>query len=414
MRLVNHTIRALFWAFLVASLAGLTAVKAQNVADINNRIKKSKHRYLFVWVGDDDKKTSDFLAVIDADSGSATYGNVVATKPTGMAGSVPHHTEDPVPANNHLLANGFDAGRTWLFDVRQPLEPRILTSFGDLDGYNHPHTYIRLPDGNVLATFQYHGEHQTGGLVEFDERGHLIRSGSAVDPNAPAVLIEPYSVAALPSIDRAISTDTSMMDHDQRPGGKLQLWRLSDLKLLRSFDLPPGPRGNENQWTGEPRLLPDGSVYVHTFHCGLYRLTGLESTSPRATFVHRFEGEDCAVPIVTGHWWLQTVPEAHAVVVLDTTDPERPHEVSRVTLDEKQGPHWIAMETGGRRIVINSGEYAEHRLFIANFDPQTGALTLDNKFRDRGSDRPGVSMDGQIWPHGFRGNAYPHGAVFSR
>ncbi len=374
----------------------------------------SKHPYLFVWTGDDDKKSSDFLAVIDADPASATYGNVVATEPTGMVGAVPHHTEDPVPANHHLLANGFEAGRTWLFDVHRPLAPRILTSFGDLNGYNHPHTYTRLPNGHVLATFQYRGKHQTGGLVEFGERGNFIRSGSAVDPNAPAVLIEPYSVTALPALDRAVSTDTSMMDHDQRPGGKVQLWRLSDLKLLRTFDLPPGPRGNENQWTGEPRLLPDGSVYVHTFHCGLYRLTGLESSSPRATFVYRFEGEDCAVPIVTGRWWLQTVPAAHAVVVLDITDPERPHEVSRVTLDDKQGPHWIALEPGGKRIVINSGEYAEHRLFIANFDPQSGALSLDNKFRDRGSDRPGVSMDGKTWPHGFHGNAYPHGAVFSR
>jgi len=373
-----------------------------------------KHSYLFVWAGDDDKKASDFLAVFDADPGSATYGNVVATKPTGTAGAVPHHTEDPVPASRHLLANGFEAGRTWLFDLRQPLAPRILTSFGDLDGYNHPHTYVRMPNGHVLATFQCHGEEHTGGLVEFTERGEVIRSGSAVDPNAPSALIEPYSVAALPALDRAISTDASMMMHEQHPGGKVQLWRLSDLKLLRTFDLPPGPKGNENHWTGEPRLLADGSVYIHTFKCGLYWLTGLDSSSPRASFVHGFEGEDCAVPLVTGHWWLQTVPAAHAVVVLNITDPEHPKEVSRLTLDDKQGPHWIAFEPGGRRMVINSGEYAEHRVFIANFDPRTGALSLDGRFRDRGSDRPGVSMDGKTWPHGFHGNAYPHGAVFSR
>jgi hypothetical protein len=377
-------------------------------------LSSGKHRYLFVWVGDDDKKASDFLAVIDVDPASATYGKVLATRPTGTTGAVPHHTEDPVPPNDHLLANGFEAGRTWLFDLHRPLAPRVLASFGDLDGYNHPHTYLRLPNGHVLATFQYRGNHQTGGLVEFEERGKLIRSGSAVAPGAPSVLIEPYSVSALPALERAISTDMSMMDAYQHPGGKVQLWRLSDLKLLRTFDLSPGPRGNENQWTGEPRLLADGSVYVHTFKCGLYRLTGLKTDSPRAAFVRGFEGEGCAVPIVTGHWWLQTVPAAHAVVVLDIADAEHPREVSRLTLDDKQGPHWIALEPGGRRIVINSGEYAEHRVFIANFDPQTGSLSLDERFRDQGSDRPGVSMDGKTWPHGFHGNAYPHGAVFSR
>src|SRR5260370_34761686 len=71
-----------------------------------------KHPYLFVWAGDDDKKTSDFLAVLAADPASATYGDVVATQPTGMAGAVPHHTEDPVAATHHLLPNSLAAFRT--------------------------------------------------------------------------------------------------------------------------------------------------------------------------------------------------------------------------------------------------------------------------------------------------------------
>jgi hypothetical protein len=63
---------------------------------------------------------------------------------------------------------------------------------------------------------------------------------------------------------------------------------------------------------------------------------------------------------------------------------------------------------------LNSGEYADHRLFIVNFDSQTGALSLDGRFRDAGSDQPGVRMDGKSWPHGFHGDPYPHGTVFSR
>jgi len=57
---------------------------------------------------------------------------------------------------------------------------------------------------------------------------------------------------------------------------------------------------------------------------------------------------------------------------------------------------------------LNSGEYADHRLFIVNFDPQTGALTLNGRFRSTGGDQPGVSMDGKSWPHGFHGDPYPH------
>jgi hypothetical protein len=108
-------------------------------------------------VGMTTKRQADFLAVIDADPASPGYGQVVATAPTGVAGSMPHHTEVEMPIGGLLMANGFEAGRTWVFDLRDPLQPHIVASFGDLDGYMHPHTYFRLPNGNVLATFQYRG-----------------------------------------------------------------------------------------------------------------------------------------------------------------------------------------------------------------------------------------------------------------
>jgi 56kDa selenium binding protein (SBP56) len=54
-----------------------------------------KHSYLFAWCGDIESKASDFLAVIDADPTSPQYGKVLESLPTGVAGSVPHHTEVP-------------------------------------------------------------------------------------------------------------------------------------------------------------------------------------------------------------------------------------------------------------------------------------------------------------------------------
>jgi len=334
-------------------------------------------------------------------------------------GGTPHHTELEMPDDGFLLANAFESGRTMLFDLRQPLHPALVTSFGDLDGYMHPHTYVRLANGHVLATFQYHGGHDPkadgGGLVEFDERGHVIRSSSAMDPAVKDELIRPYSLVVVPALDRIVSTNTSMHFKSDGETRTVQIWRLSDLKLLKTVVLPPGPRGSEQNAPGEPFLLDNGkTVLIHTFTCGLYQLEGIDTDKPAVRHLKTFDGAQCDVPLRIGRYWVQTQSSMHAIASWDISDPTHIREVSRITFDEKQKPHWIAADADNRRIVLNSGEYGDHRLFMLNFEPQTGALTIDERFRDAGSKQAGVSMDGKTWPHGFQGDSYPHGTVFSR
>lgn len=409
----------------------LLAIAAISCAACRAETSPPKGDYLFVWAGDSAGKASDFLAVIDATPSSPQYGSVVASLPTGVAATHPHHTEAQLGANSHLLANGFHAGRTWLYDLSVPRQPKILTSFGDVAGFSHPHTYVRLADGNVLATFQYKADsaasaapmdsmsmsaaHTTGGLVEMDERGTVIRSASATDSAIPDRNIFPYAVLPIAAVDRAVSTTTDMDEGNKKATSEwVQVWQLSNLRLLRSIALKPGTRGDEHQFSGEPRLLPDGkSVYIHTFNCGLYLVRGVDGNAPTSMLVKTFEGKNCGVPVLAGHFWLQTVPEAHALIALDITDPEHPREVSTLKLGDDEQPHWIAIDGTGRRVVLNSAG-AGTRLFLINFDPSSGALTLDERFRDAGAARAGVSFVQKTWPHGFTGTATPHGTVFSR
>ncbi len=395
-----------------------------------------RKQYLFVWAGDSARTASDFLGVIDADTSSATYGQILTSLPTGVPGTHPHHTEGQMPANGHLLANGFHAGKTWLFDLTQPLAPKILTTFGDVGGYSHPHTYVRLANGNVLATFQYRAASATskpmtmsmpmgsatsetpttGALVEMDERGTVVRVGAARDTSIADRRLFPYSAMPMPMLDRVVSTTTNMDPSDTASTAQwVQFWRLSDLTLLKSIALKPGPRGDENQFTGEPRLLPDGkSVYIHTFNCGLYLVRDIASAIPSAEFVRGFPGKDCGVPLLVGNYWLQPIPSTHSLDAFDVSVPERPKLVSSVSLGEKEVPHWIAVDSSGTRVVLNSGGSLGNMLFVINLDRATGKLTIDERFRDKGASTPGVSMSAKRWPHGFTGVAYPHGTVFSR
>ena len=109
---------------------------------------------LYVFAGDTNHAGgTDFLAVIDADSASATYAQVLATTPIGAGGTMPHHTEMQMPAGGRpMFANAFMAGRTYLFDFADPLKPRIAGMLDSVPGFRMPHSYARLADGTVLAT----------------------------------------------------------------------------------------------------------------------------------------------------------------------------------------------------------------------------------------------------------------------
>ena len=111
--------------------------------------------YLFAWTGDVAHKGNDFLAVIDADPSSPSYGRLVTTLATDQQTMRVHHTEYSMPASGMLFANDHDAGRTFIFDLRDPVHPKMAASFTDMAGYMHPHSYLRLPNGHVLATFQH-------------------------------------------------------------------------------------------------------------------------------------------------------------------------------------------------------------------------------------------------------------------
>ncbi|MEO8634695.1 MAG: hypothetical protein ABI587_05395 [Gemmatimonadales bacterium] len=381
--------------------------------------------YLYVWAGDADTLDSDFLAVIDVRPGSSTYAQVLSTLPVGARATIPHHTEHQLEPDRLLFANGFGAGRTFRFDLARADQPRLLGSFTALGGFSFPHSFVQLPNGHLLATFQGRGTASIppGGLVELDREGRLIRSSSARAQGIDSVQLRPYSLAVLPDIDRVVSTSTDMVADF---GAHVQIWRLSDLALLGTIELPSIRNGDSHRhdapmntmpedhhrFPGEPRVLPDGrTVLLATFSCGFYRVSEIDAPSPRVEFLRAFGGENCAVPVLVGSWWIQTVPDEHALVALNVADPAHPVEIGRVVFDSTFKPHWMALDEGGSRLVVNDGN---SRLFLVTLDQRTGALQIDSSFRDSGAPAPGVTFDRAEWPHGATGAARPHGSVFAR
>ena len=396
------------------ALSGCEAIPEPDLPD-----DRALSPYLYVWAGAEVDRDSDFLAVLDADPSSSTYAQFLATAPVGLRGGA-HHSEHVMPSGDSLFVNSFTAGASFVIDLSDPTAPVVASSFSEIGEYTYPHTFERLPGGNVLATFQTKGEGNelAGGLLELDPSGDFIRAADAADPVDPE--IRAYSVTPIPRIDRAVSTTSDM--RVEAEGTSFQVWRLSDLDLVRTVRLAPGPAGYEHRDPAEVRLLPDSvTAMMTTFTCALYRLHGLEGEAPSAELVNvlpwsDYETDECGISATWGGIWLQTYAHADGswLISYDISDPSNPVELDRLSWDREWWPHWISIEPGGRRVVVTSGEGDTlYRVLIVVMDPETGALEFDTTFRDPGSDEPGVSFNRTSWPHGEAGAARPHGAVFS-
>ena len=379
--------------------------------------KAATGHYLFAWTGDLAKKGNDFLTVIDADPASPSYGQLLTTLATDQQTVRVHHTEYTMPAGGMLFANDHDAGRTFIFDVRDPLHPKIASSFTDMAGFMHPHSFLRLPNGHVLVTFQHShagmkGESlgKSGGLVEIDDSGKVIRAASSADPAFPDALLTPYSLVVLPNLDRVVSTNSAMDDDDLFRGLTYQVWRLSDLKLLKTAYFDQGDNHYAQISPEEPRLGPDGSIYVQTLACGIERISAVNTDKPKSQLVYSLPGSFCGVPTIVGHFLIQSVPVIHGVIVLDIANAAKPIEVARVKLNDTYVPHWTGWDAKTQRVVVTG---TEPRLFLLKFDPATGALSIDDAFHDADG-KPGFNLADREWPHGWKGSGKPHGVVFSR
>lgn len=266
--------------------------------------------------------------------------------------------------------------------------------------------------------------------MELDNSGKVIRSASAVTPDLKDAQVWPYSIAVIPDQDRIVlsMTPMGMPDWATPPSGSwpkatvdaivtshIQIWRLSDLKLLHTLALPAIGQGDQNSYPAEPRLLPDGSVYVNTFSCGLFRITDVAGSKPNVSLIRTFPGgktmmDMCAVPVLVGKYWIQTVGAIPGLVALDISDPAKPVEVSTLQLGHGlHMPHWLAADRNGNRLVLTGDD--QDWVLIVNIDPKTGKLSLDESFHQPGATTPGVRLTSADAPKS--GPATVHGSLFA-
>jgi hypothetical protein len=396
--------------------SSLLVVALLFVAACSGRVDRPS-RYLYVWAGtmSGGSPGLDMITVLDADPASATYGKVLDALTVDSSGKMPHHSEYSLPTGAPLFVNDFATDKSFLIDFTTPERPRLAGHVATVPGGHVLHSFSRLANGHVLATVQFGNdsvEGNPGGLAEFDAQGKLVRVGWSRDSTFAGAHIRPYGLAVLPAADRAVTTSSPM--DKEITANVVQVWRLSDLTLLKTLAVPDVGGDSAYMHPFEPRTLEDGSVLLDSYYCGFFRITGFDQ-EPRIDRVGALplpENKGCGVTAIVGHYMVLPVANAHRYLTIDIADPTHPTTVASLQADSTFFPHWVAADPRSDRVVFTDQGNGRPIVRVAHLDRSTGRLSWDEQFRSDAATLPGVSYDRATWPNGVTGMAMPHAALF--
>jgi hypothetical protein len=376
-------------------------------------------RYLYVWAGTGHAshgRGTNFLAILNADPTSSDYGKVIDAT-VADSGMMPHHAEFVLPINRPLFVNDFMTGENLLIDHQEPLAPRVMGRVDHAPRFRMPHSFARFQDSLVVATLQFGDSSEAGnpgGLAMFSDAGRLLRSTSARDSTMPGAPIRPYGLTLLPAIDRIVTTSSPM--DTERTADVIQIWRLSDLSLLKTVPVPGAEADSLERYPFELRTMADGrTVLLNSYNCGLYVISGIDGPAPAIELVHQLRNPTrigCSVPVLTDRWWVMPIAYGHTIVSMDIRDPARPQVVSELNTDSTFFPHWLSADPASDRVVVTEQGDGPGRVMMLRLDRQTGKLSWDEKFRDQGATTNGIDFTKRTWPKGISGAAMPHAALF--
>jgi 56kDa selenium binding protein (SBP56) len=367
----------------------------------HRRPDHDRERYLFVCAGDQAREAPDFMAVIDFDPSSASYGKVLATVPfpaSSASGNEPHHvglsSDGRTLACGGLLSVLKGQKEIFFFDVTRPTAPRFIRAadppLSAITDEFHP-----LPGGGFLVTMMGGPQgHHPGRVAEFDASLQLVAEHPKSPPDDG---FNPHGISVRPELNLMVTSDficpsTTLHavpgDLDLR--GSIRVWSLRSRRIVRTIPIP-GAGG-----TIDVQLIP-GDRRARAYTAGMLddKLYLVDTRAGRARPVFDFS------TIAKGGWpqlmrmtrdgtrLFVSMNVAGRVAMLDTSDPSRPTLIATADLGADSGPHYLTLTRDERRLVVsdyflNEDDFGkvhqegDHKVHVLSVRPDT--LTLDPAF----------------------------------
>lgn len=342
---------------------------------------------LYVWTRDADHKQSDFLAVVDVDPASESYGKVIATAPTNSAANEAHHFGYTVDADR-IFAGGMLSNKIFIYDVEtDPRNPKLIKTV-DLDpsGYSGPHTLHAVPGGMLVAMLGAVGGGGPGAVILLDEEGNFKEGWPVVHPDAgPGYM---YDIGVKPEMNRMITSSWSHPGHVkegthlEHSGKEIIIWDYEKKEILQVEEVGVAPFAV--RWMHGPNALggftcaalssvvsywedadADGRLEVH-------RVIELPENSVPADMRVSYDNRFLYVSLWGGG----------KVQQYDIADPKNPKLMNEVTLPQ---PNMMKLSPDSRRLYVTNsilssldGE-VEFGAWLINVGPD--GMQIDDGFK---------------------------------
>lgn len=381
-------------------------------------ITSTTEKYLFIWAGDQARKASDFLAVVNFDQNSADYGKIITSVPIpnpGNTGNEPHHVglsrDGKILACGGLLSILKGQKEVFFFDVADPNAPKFISS-ADPPQSGVADEFYGMDNGGFLVTMMGGAQgHHPGRVAEFDKNLNLVAEYPA---NPPEDGFNPHGLSVRPEKNLMVTSDficpsTTLhaVKGDLGLRGSVRVWDLQNKTILKTITLP-NPAG-----TIDVRLIPnDPQMRAYTAGMADDKLYLIDTQAGTAKDVFDFSS------IAKGGWpqlmrmtadgkrLFISLNLAGKVVMFDTSNPEAPQVLKVLDLGADSGPHYIALTKDEKRLVItdyflNEDEQGkvhaegDHLVHVANVTEND--LVLDPNFK---LDFNSAFSTGPARPHG--------------
>ncbi|HTT23570.1 MAG TPA: selenium-binding protein SBP56-related protein [Candidatus Sulfotelmatobacter sp.] len=356
----------------VLTLLVLTFAPGASPADKGRDHGRSQSaKTLYVWAGDQARVAPDFLAVIDFDYESKTYGKVIRTIPVPPPGNVSneaHHCH--LSADKKILGCGGllsllrGQNGIFFFDVSDARHPRFLFS-ATTSQSSITDDFLPLEDGGFLITQMGSASGgEPGRVAEFDENLHRVGEWPLHPPQDG---FNPHGISARPELNLMVTSDFMMpasslnvVPGDPLLRGAIRVWNLDERKIVRTIQIPdaigtmdvkliPGDPQRRAFTTG----MFDGFVYlVSTTDGTAMPVFDCENIVPHVEVPVRGGMTQLLAMTKTGDRLLFASFQAGQVGMLDVSDPEAPFQTGIVNLGLDAGPHAIALTDDDKRLVV--------------------------------------------------------------